>query len=187
VLAGVALVVVLSWVGLRRVAVAAHPSLSDPESPGAGVAVVLVSSFSVLLLWVLNPFAALLCVPALHLWLLGTLVNPLPPKRARVAMLIGGLLAPILLAFYQLAVLSLDPLAGAWYLLLLLAGGHIGTLTALVAAALISVLVAVLSIVRAGSPPEADPSKPPAPSVRGPSSYAGPGSLGGTESALPRR
>ncbi|HZI91436.1 MAG TPA: hypothetical protein VFD31_07400 [Thermoleophilaceae bacterium] len=187
VLAGIALVVVLSWLGLRQLVLAADPRLADPEAPGAAVAVVLVLSVTVLLLWLLNPFAALMCVPALHLWLLGTLVDPLPPKRARVAMLLGGLLLPVLLAFYQLAVLSLDPLAGAWYLLLLVAGGHVGTLTALVGAALVSVLVSVVSIVRAGSPPAPDPAKPAPPSVRGPSSYAGPGSLGGTESALPRR
>jgi len=187
VLAAVAVVVILSWLGLRRLAVAGDPTLSDPEAPGAAVAVVLVLSVAVLLLWLLNPFAALLCVPALHLWLLGTLADPLPPKRARVAMLIGGLLLPVLLAFHQLAVLSLDPLAGAWYLLLLVAGGHVGTLTVLVAAALVSVLVSVISIVRASTPPAPDPSKPVTPSVRGPSSYAGPGSLGGTESALPRR
>ncbi len=185
-LAGVAAAVILSWLGLRRLALAADPSLSDPRAPGAAVAVVLVMAVAVLVLWLVNPFAALVCVPALHLWLLGTLVDPLPPKRARVAMLLGGLLLPVLLAFYQLAVLSLDPLAGAWYLMLLVAGGHVGTLSALVAAVLVSVLVSVVSIVRADSPAAPDPDTPAPPSVRGPSSYAGPGSLGGTESALPR-
>jgi len=187
VLAGLVVVVGLSWLGLRRLALAADPGLADREAQGAAVATILVLSVTVMLLWLLNPVAALMCVPALHLWLLGTLVDPLPPKRARVAMVIGGLLLPVLLVFYQLAVLSLDPLAGAWYLLLLVVGGHVGTLTALVGAALISVLVAVLSIVRAGSAPGPDPDTPVPPSVRGPSSYAGPGSLGGTQSALPRR
>ena len=187
VLAGIALVVVVAWLGLRRLAVSADSDLSDRDAPGAAVAVVLVLSVTVLLLWLVNPVAALLCVPALHLWLLGTLVDPLPPKRARVAMVAGGLLLPALLVFYQLAVLSLDPLAGAWYLVLLIAGGHVGTLTAVLGAALLSVLVAVVSIVRAGSTPVPDPDSPAPPSVRGPSGYAGPGSLGGTESALPRR
>ena len=102
-------------------------------------------------------------------------------------MLAGGLLLPALLVFYQLVVLSLDPLAGAWYLVLLITGGHVGMLTAVLGAALLSVLVALVSIVRAGSPPSPEPDTVSPPSVRGPSSYAGPGSLGGTESALPRR
>lgn len=187
VLAGLALVVGLSWLGLRRLALAADSGLADREAQGASVATVLVLSVTVMLLWLLNPVAALMCVPALHLWLLGTLVDPVPPKRARVAMVFGGLLLPVLLISYQLAVLSLDPLAGAWYLLLLVTGGHVGTITALLGAALLSVLVSLVSIVRAGSAPGPDPDKPVTPSVRGPSSYAGPGSLGGTQSALPRR
>jgi len=187
VLAGVAVVVVPVWWALRRLVVAREPDLGDPSAPGASVAVAVVLSASLLVLWLLNPFAALVCVPALHLWLLGTLVDPLPPGRARIVMVLAGLLLPALVASYYLVVLSTDPLSGAWYLLLLVTGGHVGTLTALAAAALLAVLVAVIAIVRSGPPPQPEKAGPVAASVRGPAGYAGPGSLGGTESALPRR
>ena len=55
-------------------------------------------------------------------------------------MVAGGLLLPLLLALYQLFSLSLDPLSGAWYLLLLVTGGHIGMPTTLLWAALAGVL-----------------------------------------------
>ena len=93
-----------------------------------------------------------------------------------------SLLLPLLLAVYVLISLSLDPISGAWYLFLLVTGGHIGMAMTLLWAALAGVLGSVIAIVRAGGPGRADPVD--SPSVRGPASYAGPGSLGGTESAL---
>lgn len=184
-LGAVFVTIALAWLGLRRLAVRADPELGDAAAPGAAVAVALVLSLSALLLWTINPYAALILAPALHLWLLGTLVDPPPPRRARVAMIAGGLLLPGLLAVYELATLSLDPLAGAWYLLLLVTGGHVGLLTALLGCVLAATLGSVISIVRR-EPPAPEPA-PSSGSVRGPAGYAGPGSLGGTESALPDR
>ena len=178
----IAVVTALAWYGLRFLAARRDPAAADPAAPGAAVATVLVLSVSVLLLWVVNPFAALLMAPALHLWTLATLVDPGPPLRARMLMVAGGLLLPLLLAVYQLISLSLDPLSGAWYLFLLVTGGHIGMPTTLLWAALAGVLGSVIVIVRAGGRGRPDPVE--TPSVRGPASYAGPGSLGGTESAL---
>ena len=181
-LVAIAVVTGLAWYGLRFLAARREPAASDPSAPGAAVATVLVLSVSVLLLWVVNPFAALLMAPALHLWTLATLVDPGPPRRARLLMVAGGLLLPLLLAVYELISLSLDPLSGAWYLFLLVTGGHIGVATTLLWAALAGVLGSVIAIVRGGGSRRAEPAE--TPSVRGPASYAGPGSLGGTESAL---
>ena len=182
-LVAIAAVTGLAWYGLRLLAARREPAAADPSAPGAAVATVLVLSVLVLLLWVVNPFAALLMTPALHLWTLATLVDPGPPLRARLLMVAGGLLLPLLLAVYELISLSLDPLSGAWYLFLLVTGGHIGMATTLLWAALAGVLGSVLAIVRGGgSRRAAQPAE--SPSVRGPASYAGPGSLGGTESAL---
>ena len=66
----------------------------------------------VLVLWLVNPFSALIMVPALHLWMLATLVDPPPARRARLALVAGGLVLPPLLVVYQLLVLGLNPLAG---------------------------------------------------------------------------
>jgi hypothetical protein len=57
--------------------------------------------------------------------------------------------------------------------------------TTLVWAALAGVLGSVIAIARAGRPDEDEPE--PLVSVRGPASYAGPGSLGGTESGFSDR
>jgi hypothetical protein len=171
-----------AWVGLRFLAARREPATADPSAPGAAVATTLVLALSVLALWVANPFAALLMTPALHLWTLATLVDPGPPRRARLAMVAAGLLLPALLAVYVLVSLSLDPLSGAWYLTLLVTGGHVSMLTALVWAALAGVLGSVIAIARSWRPGGEDPE--PLVSVRGPASYAGPGSLGGTESAF---
>ncbi len=88
---------------------------------------------------------------------------------------------------YELLTLSMDPVSGAWYLFLLVTGGHVSVPSALVGCVLAGVLSSVVAIARA--PREAPPQgpRPELPSVRGPASYAGPGSLGGTSSALPRR
>lgn len=186
VLAGLAVVVALSWWGLRRLAVRAHPALSDVSAPGAAVAGALVLSLAVLALWMVNPFSALVMAPALHLWLLGALVDPPPTLRPSLALVLGGLLLPGLLVVYDLATLGLDPLAGVWYVLLLVVGGHVSLPGALVGCVTAGVLGSLISIVRARrrAQPRAAPERP---SVRGPASYAGPGSLGGTKSALPRR
>ena len=181
----VALAGALAWVLLRRLAKAADPDLAEPAAPGAAVVVGLAISLCTLALWLVNPFSALIMVPALHLWTLAVLVDPAPGRRGRLALVAGGLVLPLLLVVYELIILSLDPLSGAWYLLLLVAGGHVSVLSALLGCVYGAALGCVVSI--ALSTPAA-PRRPPreVPKVRGPASYAGPGSLGGTDSALRR-
>jgi len=185
VLVGVATVVALSWWGLRRLAVRTEPALADASAPGAGVACALVLSLVLVALWIANPFSALILAPALHLWLLSVLIDPPPSLHVRAALVLGGLLAPVLLVVYDLVTLDLDPLDGAWYLFLLITGGHVSLASALVGCVLAGVLSSLVSIlgVRRRPPSGAAPVRP---SVRGPAGYAGPGSLGGTKSALPR-
>ena len=124
-------------------------------------------------------------IPALHLWMLATLVDPAPGRRTRMALVAGGLLLPVLLVIYQLLVLGLNPLAGAWYLLLLVTGGHIGLVSSLLGCLFAGVLTGVVAVARS-TPPEAPRPPREVPKVRGPATYAGPGSLGGTDSALRR-
>jgi hypothetical protein len=102
----------------------------------------------------------------------------------RVIALLGGLLPPAIVALYYSIALSLDPLHGAWYLLMLAMGGtpSLATLLVWVAAA------AAFSIVlRAALVPDPEDERPDRRPLRAVPSYAGPGSLGGTESAIPRR
>jgi hypothetical protein len=133
--------------------------------------------------WLFNPYAAGVLVLATHLWLFAA--GGWRGWLALVAVAAG--LAPILLVavYYGLA-LGLGPLGLAW-------GGALAAMTGAglwSALLLAGVLAALVGVVRAlfarrrlareqGSGADAI-------RTRGPVGYAGPGSLGGTESALRR-
>jgi len=152
-------------------------------SGAAGVALMLALVVIALVVWVLDPFTALLLVPAAHLWLL-IAAPELRLRRAWSAVvLLAGLLpvaAVIGLYAHQLG-LSLSETA--WTSLLLVAGGHIGLVSSALWSACLGCLVAAgLLGLGARARGEGESSM----TMRGPLSYAGPGSLGGTESALRR-
>ena len=184
VLAVVAVVIALAWIALRSLLRRTDRALADPADPGAAVAVALVLSLTMLAMWVVNPYSALILAPGLHLWILATLVDPPPARRTRLIMVATGLLLPALLAAYSLITLQLDPVSGAWYLFLLVTGGHVSVTSALLGCVLAATVGSVIAMA-AASHPEVE-AKSEGPSVRGPGSYAGPGSLGGTSSALRR-
>jgi hypothetical protein len=185
VLAIVGVAVALTWIVLRRLVTRSDRMLGDPTDAGAAVAVSLVLAVSTLALWIINPFSALILTPALHLWTLAILVDPPPTRRTRLIMVALGLLLPALVAAYALITLGLNPLTGAWYLFLLVTGGHVSVAAALLGCVQAAALGSVIAIAAARHP-EAEGPKIEGPSVRGPGSYAGPGSLGGTSSALRR-
>ena len=153
-------------------------------SAGAGAAVLVVLCCATLLIWLANPFAAAFLVPALHLWI--WVVNPDLQLRPGVvlALLIAGLAPPLLLVTYYAVTLGFDPVGVAWSGVLLLAGGYVSVASALEWAIILggtaSVLVIALRSLREGQPEQVPIT------VRGPINYAGPGSLGGTKSALRR-
>jgi hypothetical protein len=185
VLVGLAAVIGLGWWAGRFLVRRSSPELADPAAPGAAVAASLATTSAVLFLWLLNPYAALMLVPAAHLWMLATLTDPAPPPRARTLLIVLGAVPPALVYLYWLVALSLDPLSAAWYGLLLVTGGAVGLPTVLVGCVLLGALAVVIGVTRA---PREEPPGPERdrPAVYGPGAYAGPGSLGGTESAMPR-
>jgi hypothetical protein len=187
VLAGVAVGMALALLFARWLAARPDPRLATPGGPGAAVAVALVLAVSSLLLWVANPYAGLLVVPAAHLWLLALLLDGPPPRRLRALLLGLGALPPLLVAIYYLFALGIDPLEGAWYLFLLVTGHTVAPGTTFVGCLILGALCAAAELVYrqpGAAPPEEEPTE--GPSVYGPGAYAGPGSLGGTESALRR-
>ena len=131
--------------------------------------------------WVVNPFAALALLPAFHIWLLVAAAPEPAPRPAGVALVALGLLVPLLIGLAILYRLSLGPLSGLWYAFLLVTGHHVGLYTALLGALLLTCFAAALRIAAARRPQRRERDGA---SVRGPGGYAGPGSLGGTESAL---
>jgi hypothetical protein len=169
-----------TWVFARPWLAGALPS---PDRPGAAAALALVLSALGVAVWVVNPFAALALLPALHLWLLVT-ASPEPASRpVGVLLVLGGALVPLLIGLSVLDRLSLGPLAGIWYGFLLITGHEVGLYTALVGAVALACFGAALRIALARRREQRPLDTP---SVRGPGGYAGPGSLGGTESALGR-
>jgi hypothetical protein len=128
-----------------------------------------VISVAALLLWLVNPFLALLAVPAAHAWIAATIADP----RTRIGATFAAVAAstiPIAVAFVVLAD-RLEVGAGLpWHLLLMVAGGHLGPGTSLLACAfagsLVAVVAAALAPSAAGSEPEISvrgPTAPPPP------------------------
>jgi len=188
----VALVLGLGWlvwpVAIRRLRCSVRP---DGDAAGLAMLGVLLGVGAAA--WVLNPYAGLLVVPALHLWLL--LLSPdraeigrRPRPPAALALVALALLPLALLIAFYARELGVGPGGIAWDAVLALAGGHVGVPAAALWSLGFGCVVAAALI--ALTPPPALPGPGPGAgervTVRGPLSYAGPGSLGGTKSALRR-
>ena len=184
-LLAVVFVFALGWAWLRpavlRLLGAAEPVRCDQA---AGVIIVLVATAVACVMWIANPYAAALLIPALHIWLFALAPDLRMPRALRVLTAVLGL-APIVLVLVALArALGLGVVDGAWELLLLAAGGHVSPGSLLLWSLFAGCGVSAVLVAAAGQAPAAAGDAPI--TVRGPRSYAGPGSLGGTESALRR-
>jgi hypothetical protein len=179
----------LSWgVLVRRVGWGERP---DPEV--AGLSMLAVALCVCVVVWVGNPFAALLALPALHLWLV--LASPLRLEIDRrvgragalALVTVGVLPLAALVAFYAHQ-LGLGVGGVAWTAVLLLAGGHVALASAVLWSAALGCAAGATMLAAMPRAPLADARVADGVEVtiRGPMSYAGPGSLGGTESALRR-
>lgn len=159
VLAGVAAAMGIALFVARALSARPDPRLARPEPPGAGVALALVAAVAALLLWLANPYAGLLTVPAAHLWLVVLLAGVLPSRRWRGVLLALGALPALLVAAYHWIALSMDPLHGTWYLLMLVTGHTVGLLTALVGCVMLGALCAAAELVYRSpvAPPEPAP------------------------------
>jgi hypothetical protein len=151
---------------------------------GLAVATGLLACALAAVVWVPNPYAAGVLVPAAHLWLFAA-----GGWRGAVAAaaLVGGLLAPVLVLAHLGLALHLGPLGLLWGASLAAAAGA-GLWSMLVVAALAAALAGLLRVLvarRAADRASGGDVKSTI-QTRGPLSYAGPGSLGGTESALRR-
>ncbi len=159
---------------------------ADRPDDGTAIAMGLVLVVVALLLWYSNPLAAALLVPALHLWIWGVdsdLAIPGGAWTRSVMVALGAIPTAAVVVFYGHA-LGFGPGQLAYEAVLLLAG-HVVSWVAAVEWALVlgCMVTAVVLIVAHARRPE--PAVAPV-TVRGPLSYAGPGSLGGTKSALRR-
>jgi hypothetical protein len=159
-----------------------------PDSDGAGVGMLLVLLGVGVVVWALNPFAALLLLPAMHVWLLVVSPELRPRPPAALALVAVGLLPLALLMAFYAHQLGLGPGRVAWMAVLLVAGGHIGAPAVLLWSIALgcATATAMLALTLGSSTPGPRDDDMKEVTIRGPLSYAGPGSLGGTESALRR-
>jgi Peptidase family M28 len=159
-----------------------------PDSEAAGLAMLLVLVAVCLIVWAVNPFTVLLLLPAAHLLLL--IVSPeLRPRPLAAAALVAIAFLPlILLVSFYADQLGLGPGEVAWTAVLLFAGGHIGVPAAILWSLALGcgAATAMIALTPATAPLDRGGDDRTRISIRGPLSYAGPGSLGGTESALRR-
>jgi hypothetical protein len=185
--AAVLLALVLGWLLwpmlMRRLGVSARP-----HSDAAGVGMLLVLLPLVVVVWVASPVTALLLLPAVHLWLLIVSPELRPRPLASLALVAAGFIPVALLVAFYADQLGLGPGRVAWMAVLLVAGGHIGFPAVLLwIVSLGCAAASVMLSVTVGSPPLGDRREDvDEVTIRGPLSYAGPGSLGGTQSALRR-
>jgi hypothetical protein len=184
-LASVALAIAGGVLLVRPLTRGTRAARGNPAAGAAGAAVGAIVSAVTLAVWLVNPYAAALLLPAAHLWLF--LGAPRTRLRGAVAWaaLAAGLLAPLLVLVYELRALRTGPFELGRMWLVATAGGHVSPWSALALGALAGCVAALVRILlarralAAAAPAER-------PTTRGPASYAGPGSLGGTESALRR-
>jgi hypothetical protein len=184
-LASVALAVVGGLLLVRPLTRAGRQARGNPAAGAAAATAGAIVCGVALAVWLVNPYAAALLLPAAHLWLF--LGAPQTRLRGRIAWtaLAAGLLAPLLVLGYELRALSANPFELARMWLVAAAGGHVSIWSALALGALAGCFATLVRILRArhridAAAPEERPR------TRGPATYAGPGSLGGTESALRR-
>jgi hypothetical protein len=187
-MAALAAIVALAWWVSGRLVLRGRGGRLDPAAPGAGCAVGLTLSFLVFAIWFVNPYAALMLAPALHLWLIASMTEVPPRGPLPIALLALGLLPLAAVVLYYMSRLSLNPIEALWYVYLLVTSGSVGVAAALLSCVFCGVTICLIAVLatRARRPPASKPEEPQRPAVFGPGGYAGPGSLGGTESALRR-
>jgi hypothetical protein len=184
-LVSTAVVLALGWLGVRpllnrRFAVHGSPAAGSLAA-ATGAVLCLVAAA----VWVVNPYAAALLLPAAHLWLFAAAPQSRLRGWAGAAAVVAGLVPLALLPLYYGLAFELTPLDLPWAAVLGSASGALAPGVAVVAGALLACLAALVLVMRTRRRAEAHV-PPPEIRTRGPATYAGPGSLGGTESALRR-
>jgi hypothetical protein len=185
---GIAALIVAALVAVAAVVLLAPQvrrlARREGSGDGAAPALLLVLAVVTFVIWVENPFAALLLAPALHLWLpaIKTDLNLRLPFR--LALLLIGVVPVALIALYYSVSLGYGPLDEVWTAALLIAGGGVAPAAVLEWSIVLGCLLGAFTVSALAT---REARQEPAPvTVRGPITYAGPGSLGGTKSALRR-
>lgn len=154
------------------------PMDSDPLALASAAG--LLSGLALIVIWLVNPYLALLLVPAAHLWLLPARASA-AAGRPVIALAALAALTPALAALATVAVRLDFGAETPWQVLLALVGGQVPLVVAIAIATLLGGMLACVAA--AGVKPEALPGAG-LPSVRGPGGHAGPGALGSIPSTF---
>jgi hypothetical protein len=162
------------------------PSLDGSDATaGAPVVLLCIASTLAAIVWIVNPYTAALLAAPVALWLPVLHADEYRSRRTAVIWLLCSLIPIGLVLGVEAASLGLGPLGFFWTWLLIFASAQVG-LAALLAFSLAGAIAvaAGLLLLHPGSrglPADVKIT------VRGPVTYAGPGSLGGTPSGRPSR
>lgn len=186
-LATIALVFVLAVLAVRPLQrlVGSRPEDApavERDAGGPAAALTLLITGLAIAVWVANPFAAAIIVLPAHLWMLVAVPEVRLGRGAALALVLAALApaAVVLAVFASATGASIVQLP--WLLVLLVAGGGVGIPALLALCVLGACAVGAFRLALLPAAGEAPPA--PAESIRGPMGYAGPGSLGGTESGF---
>ena len=190
--AGIALTLlvgVLAWFFGQRV-VAHRLELMERPGAGAGVAIALSLTAVGIAVWALNPYGALVLLPAVHAWTLAALARI--GRGWALGLVAAGLVPLALLALFYMFRFDLGPLDAAWYGFMLVIGNQAGILATLLLCVIAGLFLALLAlaIAKQNAPRSREAARRdsrPKQAVFGPGGYAGPGALGGTRSPGSRR
>jgi hypothetical protein len=184
-LASAAVVAAVGWFGVRPLLLRRAAVSGNPAAGGLAAATGLLTNGVAAAAWMFNPYAAALLLPAAHLWLLAAAPGSRMRRGTTALAVAAGLALPVVAVVHYARAFGLGPLDLAWLGGMVFANGHVSLPAALATALWLAALSGVVTAVRARRRVEA--AVPPQPlRTRGPRNYAGPGSLGGTESALRR-
>jgi Peptidase family M28 len=178
----VLLVVVVGWLALRPAVLRLARARAAPDAPGAAAAVLLVLGLLSATVWAANPFAAALLLPGLHLALLLLAPEVRLRRGLGIVLVVVGLVPLALVTAYYADQFGLSLGEIPWTALLLVVGRAFGLPAVLAWCVGLGLIGSILAILHArGRRREGE-----APRSRGSITYAGPGSLGGTRSAIRR-
>jgi hypothetical protein len=173
---------------IRRLGWGARP---DPDVVGLSLVLVLLAVAA--LAWLGDPLTALLALPALHLWLVLGMserleLGQVSRRLLSLALVALGLLPLLALIAFYAHQLGLGLGDVSWTGVLLLAAGQVGFSGAVLWSLAFgcAAAAAILAVRGQQASPSARDVGGIDVTIRGPLSYAGPGSLGGTQSALRR-
>jgi hypothetical protein len=182
------LVFALGWIvarpALLHASGAAKARKREPDAPGAVIAIGLVAVAVTAGLWLANPYAAALAIPAVHLWFWALTPDLRLPRTASLAIVALALAPLLLVGWLDGRAFGLDLPHGIWFWTILVAGGHVPIGSWVLWCFVWGCAVAAgLVAVRRRRLQDEDPEEI---RTRGPVTYAGPGSLGNVGSAAKR-